>query len=115
MCDLPSEQYWADSSSPLDALVTDLPGFLAAVEALPNADRSQCMAIEPAGPTAFMVFTKPGGARAMLPVMAGADSRVDGRWVDVSEIHAVVLARLAAQRRVTQYPGPGPASARPSP
>ena len=63
MCDLPSEQSWAHSSSPRDALVTDLPGFLAAVDALPNADQSQCMAIEPGGPTAVMVFTAPAEAR----------------------------------------------------
>lgn len=98
ICDLPDTWRWAATTAPMDAMVTDLPGFRADLDALPAADPAECISTTPAPPSSVMLLTGPDGTRAQIPVMACATVEVGTRQVTASAVHALLLQRLSDQR-----------------
>ncbi len=104
VCDLPDAAEFAQTKAPFDALITDLPGFVAAVERLPEADPAACIATTPAPATSVMVVTAVDGTTAIVPVMACMNAEVAGGLKEAGAIHGVLLERLADQRSALDSP-----------
>jgi hypothetical protein len=104
VCDLPDTADFARTKAPSDALVTALPGFVTALERLPEADPAACISTTPAPATSAMVFTAVDGTIAILPVMACVNAEVAGSLKEDGAIHQAFLERLAQQRKALDSP-----------
>jgi hypothetical protein len=94
---------------PADALVLDLAGFIAQLEALPDADPHRCDAVRPANdPHALYLTYADGRVVAIGSGFVGCtDLVVAGRHVDMSAAFDTYSTWLAAQRAQLD---PGPAT-----
>ena len=98
MCDLRDPQGGSGTRPPLDALTLQLSGLVADLESAPAADPSRCTASEPVA-SSVMVVTDRRGDETVIPVEGCYDIGVEGRRIDVADMHALVLQHLSTQRR----------------
>ena len=96
ICDVP--ETLGGTKSPLDALILQLSGLVADLESVPAADPTRCAASEPVT-SSVMVVTDRRGHETVVPVEGCYDIGVEGRRIDVADMHAVVLQHLSTQRR----------------